>query len=108
MAEELFDADREFWFAGYQSEDGTYHDLQKISKAVDTSGQSIEVDWDRLERFNDRNLDKYADAFERADIVNIAWITTDRNGNKTVQWASLPGGVDLDVFDFDTWVEDYG
>lgn len=110
MGERLFywnadddDARGSFWFAGYQKEDGTYVDLQQRSGAVDY-GDDIDIDWERWEKYDRRTRDHYKREFERADIVNIAWI--DKNG--IVQYASLPGGVDLDVFDFEDWVEDYG
>lgn len=100
---DLYDEDLQYWFAGYQSEDGKYHNIQKTSRAV-SYGDEIEVDWERWEGYNARNRNRLARAFENADIVNIGWI--DKDG--IVNYASLPGGVDLDYFDFETWVEDYG
>lgn len=98
----IYDEELQYWFAGFQDANGEYRNLQDESGAVDYGDVVVHVDWERWERFDNRN--DFQDDFVNADFVVIGWIDPDGN----VNYATLPDGIDLDYFDFEDWVEDYG
>lgn len=97
---DLYDDEQQYWFAGYQDDNGNYYNLQDESGAVDY-GDNITVDWDRWESFAESH--DLHDAFIDADHVVIAWIDSDGD----VNYATLPDGVDLDYWDFEEWLSQY-
>lgn len=95
--------DNPYWIAGYQDAEGNYYNLQEESRAVDY-GDEVTVDWERAERWESKYGDAIRDELIEADYAVIGWIDADG----VVNYATLPDGIDLDEFDFEDWVEDYG
>lgn len=102
---EIFSEENQWWIAGYQLDD-EYYNLQDDSNAVKHSGDNLNIYWERFESFESQHLDSPEDAIRNelveAHHIVVGWVSD----SGEYHYATIDGGIDLDYFDMDFWIEE--
>lgn len=107
---EIFSEENQWWIAGYQLED-EYFNLQDESNAIKHSGDNLNIYWERFEKYENADAsgpydetigDQIRQELVEAHHIVVGWVSD----SGEYHYATIDGGIDLDYFDMDFWIEE--